>query len=129
MLGSFLAGTNESPGEIIFAHGKTFKNYRGMGSISAMKKGSAERYFQNSSDAAEKLVPEGVEGRVILKGPVSTEIFQMTGGVRSSLGYCGAKNLKEFVDRAEFVRISNSALKESHPHEVSISEEAPNYRR
>ncbi len=127
MIGSLLAGTNESPGEMIYAEGKTFKYYRGMGSIAAMKKGGKERYAQ-SNVADEKLVPEGIEGKILYKGPASNEIFQLCGGVRSSMGYCGAPTIAEFAKKSEFVQITGAGLKESHPHDVSILKEAPNYR-
>lgn len=127
MLGSLLAGTKESPGELIFSEGKTFKVYRGMGSISAMKRGSAERYGQEGT-MAEKLVPEGVEGQTLYKGSVKTEIFQIVGGIRSSLGYQGCKNIKELHKNAKFVRISQSSIGESHPHNIFIAKDAPNYK-
>ncbi|MDH3324211.1 MAG: IMP dehydrogenase [Candidatus Peregrinibacteria bacterium] len=127
MIGSLLAGTAEAPGEMIYADGKTFKYYRGMGSIAAMKKGGKERYAQ-SNVADEKLVPEGIEGKILYKGPASAELFQLCGGVRSSMGYTGAKNMKDFAEKSEFVQITNAGLKESHPHDVSILNEAPNYR-
>ncbi len=126
MLGSLLAGTKEAPGELIFSEGKTFKVYRGMGSLSAMKKGSAERYGQ---DVAEKLVPEGIEGKTVYKGSVRGEVFQIVGGIRSSMGYQGAKKISDLHKKAKFVRISASAMKESHPHSIFISKEAPNYRK
>ncbi len=127
MVGSMLAGTEESPGEIIYAEGKTYKYYRGMGSLAAMKKGGKERYAQ-SNVADEKLVPEGIEGKILLKGKVDGEIFQLQGGIRSSMGYCGAKDLNDFWSKTKFVQITGSGLKESHPHDVSILKEAPNYR-
>lgn len=124
MMGSMFAGTEESPGNIIRSQGRAFKEYRGMGSMGAMKKGSGDRYGQNSSG---KLVPEGVEGRVPYKGPLENVVFQLTGGLRSGMGYIGARNLKELQARAHFVRISNAALRESHPHGVTITEEPVNY--
>ena len=127
MIGSLLAGTAEAPGEMIYADGKNFKYYRGMGSIAAMKQGGKERYAQ-SNVADEKLVPEGIEGKILYKGPASTEIFQLCGGVRSSMGYTGAKNIVEFAKKSEFVQITNAGLTESHPHDVSIINESPNYR-
>lgn len=128
MIGSLLAGTKESPGEIIFSEGKTFKVYRGMGSLAAMKKGSAARYGQNAGDEAEKLVPEGIEGQILYKGTVRNELYQLTGGIRSAMGYQGCKNISELHKKAKFVRITNAALHESHPHSITISKDAPNYR-
>ena len=127
MLGSLLAGTAESPGELIYSGGKTFKVYRGMGSLGAMKKGSAERYFQNSK--SDKLVPEGIEGHIIFKGSVRDELFQLTGGVRASMGYQGCRTICDLQKNAQFIKISNSALRESHPHDVDITKESPNYRK
>ena len=124
MLGSLLAGTKESPGELEIYQGRSFKVYRGMGSISAMAAGSSDRYFQ---EGAKKLVPEGVEGRVPYRGTVSDTIFQILGGIRSGMGYCGAKDLEALRNNAEFVKITNAGLKESHPHDISITKEAPNY--
>ena len=129
MLGSLLAGTKESPGELIFSNGKTFKVYRGMGSVAAMKSGSAGRYFQDENEEAEKLVPEGVEGQTLFKGSVMTEIFQIAGGLRAAMGYLGARNMVEFHKKAKFVRISNAALQENHPHDVMITNQSPNYRK
>ncbi len=127
MIGSLLAGTTQAPGELIYSGGKTYKYYRGMGSMAAMACGGKERYAQ-SNVANDKLVPEGIEGKVLYKGDVSGEIFQLTGGVRSSMGYTGAGTIKEFQEKAEFVQITAASLKESHPHDVSILKEAPNYR-
>ncbi len=127
MIGSLLAGTEEAPGEMIYSGGKTYKYYRGMGSIAAMKKGGKERYAQ-SNVADDKLVPEGIEGKILFKGTAKTEIFQLCGGIRSSMGYNGAKNLAELRKRVQFVQITSASLKESHPHDVSILKEAPNYR-
>ena len=127
MIGSLLAGTTESPGEMIYAEGKTYKYYRGMGSMAAMTKGGKERYAQ-ANVADEKLVPEGIEGKVLYKGDAAGEIFQLCGGVRSSMGYNGAKNIADFQKKAQFVRITSSGMKESHPHDISILKEAPNYR-
>ncbi len=124
MLGSLLAGTKESPGDIELYQGRSFKVYRGMGSISAMNAGSSDRYFQED---AKKLVPEGVEGRVPYRGTVSDIVFQLIGGIRSGMGYCGAKNLEALRERAQFVKITGAGLKESHPHDISITKEAPNY--
>jgi len=126
MVGSLLAGTEESPGETIMFQGRQYKNYRGMGSIGAMQKGSTDRYFQEGT-AADKLVPEGIEGRVPYRGKVSSIIHQLTGGLRSSMGYLGAENIKEFQKNAEFVEITAAGLKESHVHDVIITKEAPNY--
>lgn len=126
MMGSMFAGTEESPGESEIYQGRRFKVYRGMGSLGAMKEGSKDRYFQEN---AQKLVPEGVEGRVPYKGPLSDTIFQMIGGIKSGMGYAGAANLKELREKAQFVRITNAALLESHPHDISITKEAPNYSK
>ena len=124
MIGSMLAGTAESPGEIELFQGRSFKVYRGMGSLSAMAAGSKDRYFQED---AKKFVPEGVEGRVPYRGSVSDMIFQMKGGLRSGMGYCGKHNIEELRKNSEFIRITNAGLLESHPHDISISKEAPNY--
>ena len=129
MLGSMLAGTDESPGEFEIYQGRRFKTYRGMGSLGAMEKGSSDRYFQSGVNEANKLVPEGIEGRVAYKGHVSDIIFQMLGGLRSGMGYVGAANLKNLRDDAQFVQMSGNGLKESHPHDVQITKEAPNYSR
>ena len=126
MAGSLLAGTEESPGETIMFQGRQYKSYRGMGSIGAMQKGSNDRYFQEGT-AADKLVPEGIEGRVPFRGSIAGIIHQMMGGLRSSMGYCGSKNIEEFWDKAEFVEITSAGLKESHVHDVIITQEAPNY--
>ncbi|MDN5345335.1 MAG: dehydrogenase [Clostridia bacterium] len=125
MIGSLLAGTEESPGEIEIFQGRSFKSYRGMGSLAAMKEGSKDRYFQ---EEAEKLVPEGIEGRVPYKGPLAETIFQLVGGLRSGMGYCGARNIAELQAKGRFIRITPAGLKESHPHDVMITKEAPNYR-
>ncbi|HEN0554003.1 TPA: IMP dehydrogenase [Streptococcus agalactiae] len=127
MLGSMFAGTDEAPGETEIFQGRKFKTYRGMGSIAAMKKGSSDRYFQGSVNEANKLVPEGIEGRVAYKGSVADIVFQMLGGIRSGMGYVGAANIKELHDNAQFVEMSVAGLKESHPHDVQITNEAPNY--
>lgn len=124
MLGSMLAGTEESPGEIEIFQGRSFKVYRGMGSLAAMKKGSKDRYFQEN---ALKLVPEGVEGRVPYKGILSDTIFQLVGGLKAGMGYCGCSTIDEMQTKTQFVRITNASLKESHPHTVNITKEAPNY--
>ncbi|WP_104761069.1 IMP dehydrogenase [Helicobacter cetorum] len=126
MIGSLLAGTEESPGDFMIYQGRQYKSYRGMGSIGAMTKGSSDRYFQEGV-ASEKLVPEGIEGRVPYRGKVSDMIFQLVGGVRSSMGYQGAKNIQELYENAEFVEITSAGLKESHVHDVDITKEAPNY--
>ncbi len=127
MVGSLLAGTDESPGEVYLHQGRSFKAYRGMGSVGAMARGSADRYFQSEVTDSLKLVPEGIEGQVPYKGPVGSVLHQLAGGLRASMGYVGAANLNEFVDRAQFVRISSAGLSESHSHSVSITRESPNY--
>jgi IMP dehydrogenase len=127
MVGSLFAGTTEAPGEMIYSNGKTYKYYRGMGSIAAMTKGGKERYAQ-ANVADDKLVPEGIEGKILYKGPVENEIFQLCGGIRSSMGYNGAKDIDDFYKKAEFIEITNAGLQESHPHDVTILKEAPNYR-
>lgn len=126
MLGSMLAGTDEAPGEFEIYQGRRFKTYRGMGSLAAMSHGSSDRYFQSGVNEANKLVPEGIEGRVAAKGAVGDVIYQLLGGLRSGMGYIGAHNLKELQD-AQFIQISNAGLRESHPHDVTITKEAPNY--
>jgi len=128
MLGSIFAGTDETPGEIILWEGRSYKTYRGMGSISAMKSGSSDRYFQKGTKN-KKLVPEGIEGMVPVKGPLSDLVHQLLGGIRSSMGYCGAKNLKTFNERVEFIRITSAGMIESHPHDLDVTKEAPNYRK
>jgi IMP dehydrogenase len=129
MLGGLLAGTEESPGEIELFQGRSYKSYRGMGSLSAMQKGSSDRYFQDSSSTAiDKLVPEGVEGRVPYKGSVVAVIHQLIGGLRSSMGYLGCGAISQIHEGASFVEISSSGMKESHVHDVQIVKEAPNYR-
>ncbi|MBS1517310.1 MAG: IMP dehydrogenase [Bacteroidetes bacterium] len=127
MLGGYFAGTEEAPGEKVLYEGRSFKVYRGMGSIEAMKMGSKDRYFQDVEDDISKLVPEGIEGIVPYKGNVSDTIYQILGGLRASMGYCGAKNIQEMKSRSRFVMITNAGLKESHPHDVKITKEAPNY--
>ncbi len=126
MAGSLLAGTEESPGETIMFQGRQYKSYRGMGSIGAMQKGSNDRYFQEGT-AADKLVPEGIEGRVPFRGSIAGIVHQMMGGLRSSMGYCGSESIEAFWDKAEFVEITSAGLKESHVHDVIITQEAPNY--
>lgn len=128
MLGSLFAGTKESPGELIYHEGKTFKAYRGMGSMGAMATGGKERYGQADVKEEAKYVPEGIEGQIVYKGPVAHEIFQMVGGLRSSMGYVGSKDIPTFQKKAKFVRISNAGLKESHPHDVMVIKDAPNYK-
>jgi IMP dehydrogenase len=128
MIGSIFAGTEESPGETILFEGRTFKMYRGMGSIEAMRKGGKDRYFQEHQLEAKKLVPEGIEGRVPYKGNLSESVYQMVGGLRAGMGICGAKNIKELSQKAEFVVITYAGLRESHPHDVIITKEAPNYQ-
>lgn len=129
MLGSILAGCQESPGEEIIFQGRRYKAYVGMGSLAAMKRGSADRYFQAKETTAKKLVPEGIEGRVAYKGPVADSLYQLCGGIRAGMGYCGAPTIKELQKNAVFVRITNAGLKESHPHDVDITVESPNYTK
>jgi len=140
MIGSLFAGTDESPGELILYQGRTFKSYRGMGSLGAMAQGSSERYFQNADDASTaqpvlaadnnrlaKLVPEGIEGRVPYRGSVAMIVHQMVGGLKSGMGYCGCPTIPDLQQKARFVRISGAGLRESHVHDVIITREAPNY--
>ena len=129
MLGSLLAGTKESPGETIIYEGRKFKSYRGMGSVEAMKQGSKDRYFQDVEDDIKKLVPEGIVGRVPYKGELFESLHQFVGGIRAGMGYCGAKNIKILKDSSQFVKITSSGISESHPHNVMITKEAPNYSR
>jgi IMP dehydrogenase len=129
MLGSLLAGTKESPGETVIYEGRKFKTYRGMGSVEAMKKGSKDRYFQDVEDDIKKLVPEGIVGRVPYKGEINESIHQFVGGLRAGMGYCGAKDIPTLKERAKFIQITASGIKESHPHNVQITKEAPNYSR
>ena len=129
MLGSMLAGTLESPGETIIYEGRKFKTYRGMGSVEAMEKGSKERYFQSSIKDKNKLVPEGIVGRVPYKGSLVESMFQFTGGLKSGMGYCGASNIKELKEKSNFVKITRAGLDESHPHNITITKESPNYTR
>ncbi|WP_461244935.1 IMP dehydrogenase [Secundilactobacillus muriivasis] len=128
MLGSMLSGTDEAPGEVFEDNGKKYKTYRGMGSLAAMSHGSADRYFQGGVNEANKLVPEGIEARVEYKGSIDDIIFQMVGGLRSGMGYTGAKTVQDLIDNAQFVRISNAGLVESHPHDVQLTKAAPNYK-
>lgn len=128
MIGSLFAGTEEAPGQTILFQGRAYKSYRGMGSLSAMQKGGKERYFQDDVEEAMKLVPEGIEGRVPHKGPLTMNVYQMVGGLRAGMGYTGARSIEELRQKARFVRITPAGLKESHAHDVIITEEAPNYR-
>ena len=128
MMGSMFAGTDESPGEVFLYQGRSYKSYRGMGSVGAMARGSADRYFQKEV-SSEKLVPEGIEGQTPYKGPISPVLHQMVGGLRASMGYVGAGTIPEFQERARFVRITGAGLRESHVHDVMITREAPNYRQ
>lgn len=127
MVGGMLAGTDETPGEKVLYEGRSYKVYRGMGSLEAMKEGSKDRYFQDAEDDIKKLVPEGIEGIVPYKGALGETIYQLVGGLRSAMGYCGAKNIAEMKTKTKFVQITNAGLKESHPHDVKITKEAPNY--
>jgi IMP dehydrogenase len=128
MVGSLLAGTEEAPGDVILYQGRSYKSYRGMGSIGAMKEGSKDRYFQADVAEADKLVPEGIEGRVPYKGSVQMNVFQLVGGLRSGMGYTGCKTIAELRQKARFIRISSAGLRESHVHDVIVEKEAPNYR-
>jgi IMP dehydrogenase len=128
MIGSLFAGTEEAPGEVILYQGRSYKHYRGMGSLGAMKQGAKDRYFQSDVDEERKLVPEGIEGRVPYKGSLAMNVFQMLGGLRSGMGYVGCRTIEELRRKAQFVRITPSGLRESHVHDVIITEEAPNYR-
>lgn len=127
MIGSLFAGVDESPGEKVLFEGRSYKMYRGMGSLEAMKRGSSDRYFQDVEDDLPKLVPEGIEGRVPFKGPLSDTVFQMTGGLRSAMGYCGCRTIRELQTLAQFLRMTEAGLRESHPHDVFVTKEAPNY--
>jgi IMP dehydrogenase len=133
MLGSLFAGTDESPGEIELFQGRSYKSYRGMGSLGAMQQGSSDRYFQeleaeDPAAAAEKLVPEGIEGRVPYKGPIRNVVHQLSGGLRAAMGYCGCATVEEMTRKGEFVQITSAGMQESHVHDVQIVKEAPNYR-
>ncbi len=128
MVGSMFAGTEEAPGEVVLYQGRSYKSYRGMGSVGAMRAGSSDRYFQDDEDVADKLVPEGIEGRVPYKGPVTSIVHQMVGGVRSSMGYCGAEDIAAMKRDATFVRVTGAGMRESHVHDVQMTKEAPNYR-
>jgi IMP dehydrogenase len=129
MIGGLFAGTEESPGEVVLLEGRAYKVYRGMGSLAAMAaaRGSRERYFQDDTDELTKLVPEGIEGRVPFKGPLERTVFQMVGGLRAGMGYCGVRDIEELRTRGRFVRVSPAGLRESHPHDITITKEAPNY--
>ena len=127
MLGGLFAGTEEAPGEVVLFQGRSYKSYRGMGSLAAMQAGSRDRYFQDAENNAEKLVPEGIEGRVPYKGPVGAVVHQLEGGIRSGMGYCGCAMIAELHERAEFVQITGAGIRESHVHDVQITKEAPNY--
>ena len=135
MIGSLFAGTDESPGEVVLYQGRSFKEYRGMGSIGAMRRGSRDRYFQDefdldasSQNGSEKLVPEGIEGRVPYKGSVAAMIHQLVGGLRAGMGYCGCATIAQLQADARFIRITPAGMRESHVHDVVITKEAPNYR-
>ncbi len=127
MIGSLFAGCEESPGEVVLLEGRSYKVYRGMGSLSAMARGGRERYFQENAEELSKLVPEGIEGRVPFKGPLSQSVFQMVGGLRAGMGYCGVRTIEELRRRGRFVRVTSAGLRESHPHDITITKEAPNY--
>jgi len=129
MIGSLFAGVDESPGEKILFEGRSYKMYRGMGSLESMKRGSSDRYFQDVEDDLPKLVPEGIEGRVPYKGPLADTVFQMVGGLRSAMGYCGCRTIREMKEQTQFIKMSEAGLRESHPHDVIITKEAPNYHK
>jgi IMP dehydrogenase len=128
MIGGLFAGVEESPGEKVLYEGRSYKLYRGMGSLGAMRQGSRDRYFQDAEDDLQKLVPEGIEGRVPFKGPLGDTVYQMIGGLRSAMGYCGAHSVAEMKRNAQFFRMTSAGLRESHPHDIDITKEAPNYR-
>ena len=128
MMGSIFAGTEEAPGETVLYQGRSYKLYRGMGSVGAMQDGAADRYFQDPANNADKLVPEGIEGRVAYKGSVLSIIFQLVGGLRSSMGYCGCASIEDMRSKTQFVEITSAGMRESHVHDVTIVNEAPNYR-
>ena len=128
MIGSMLAGTEEAPGQVIIYEGRKFKTYRGMGSLEAMGEGSKDRYFQDAEDDIKKLVPEGIVGRVPFKGLVSEVLYQLVGGLKAGMGYCGAADI-EALKKAKFVKVTAAGARESHPHDVYITREAPNYSR
>ena len=129
MVGSLLAGTDEAPGEVFLYQGRSYKSYRGMGSMGAMARGSADRYFQQDIKDSLKLVPEGIEGRVAYKGPVSAVLHQMVGGLRAGMGYTGSRTIADLQQNARFRRLTGAGLRESHVHDVAITREAPNYRQ
>ena len=128
MIGGLFAGTEEAPGEIELYQGRSYKTYRGMGSLGAMQQGSRDRYFQDSEEEKDKLVPEGIEGRVPYKGPLQAVVHQLIGGLRASMGYTGSANIEEMRSKPEFVRVTHAGNIESHVHDVTITKEAPNYR-
>ena len=128
MLGSLFAGTDEAPGEVTLFQGRSYKTYRGMGSLGAMARGSADRYFQQEVEETLKYVPEGVEGRVPYKGPVGNVIHQLVGGLKAAMGYTGCKTIGDLQNDATFVKITNAGLRESHVHDITVTHEAPNYR-
>jgi IMP dehydrogenase len=129
MMGGVFAGVEESPGDTIIYEGRKFKQYRGMGSLGAMSQGSGDRYFQDVEDDIKKLVPEGIEGRVAFKGNLSEVVVQYVGGLRAGMGYCGAEDIKALQSDAQFIKITNAGMKESHAHDIEITREAPNYSR
>jgi IMP dehydrogenase len=128
MIGSLFAGTSESPGDQVLYQGRSYKTYRGMGSLGAMGQGSADRYSQGDVSESRKFVPEGIEGMVAYRGPLADNIYQLIGGIRSGMGYCGARTIEELQRTAEFVRITSAGLRESHVHDVFVTKEAPNYK-
>jgi len=128
MLGNLLAGTEESPGELTYMDGRAYKVYRAMGSLSAMKRGSGDRYFQEGEQNVKKLVPEGIEGRIPYRGKLGEVVYQLIGGLRASMGYCGAGSIQVFKEKSRFIRMTMAGLRESHPHDIIITHEAPNYR-
>ncbi len=127
MIGGLFAGLEESPGEKVLLDGRSYKVYRGMGSLGAMEEGSSDRYFQDTEDGLPKLVPEGIEGRVPYKGMLADTVFQMIGGLRAAMGYCGCRNIREMKTKTRFVRMTDAGLRESHPHDLRITRESPNY--
>ena len=128
MMGSMFAGTDAAPGEVILYQGRSYKSYRGMGSVGAMVKGSADRYFQGATTESNKLVPEGIEGRVPYKGPIGGVVHQMVGGLKAAMGYTGCPTIAEMKQKSEFIRMTGAGFKESHVHDVTITREAPNYK-
>ena len=127
MIGGLFAGVDESPGEKVLYEGRSYKLYRGMGSIEALRAGSKDRYFQDAEDDLQKLVPEGIEGRVPYKGPLGDTVYQMIGGLRSAMGYTGSRSIADLKERGRFVRMTDAGLRESHPHDLAITKESPNY--